>query len=55
MENLDKRNPDNWTTEERDRVVGVFQILLEMDRRQHPERYRKPSRPEKGQHDSIEK
>jgi hypothetical protein len=55
MDNLNKRNPQNWTPEEKDRVVGVFQLLLEMDKKQHPERYRKPPTHEKGQNDILEK
>lgn len=43
MNKEDKKNPDNWTEEERERVVGVFQILLEMDRKQNPDRYKKPN------------
>ena len=31
-----------WTKEERDNIVGAFQILLEMDKKQHPENYKKP-------------
>jgi hypothetical protein len=29
MNQEDKRNPKNWTKEETDRVVAVFQWLLE--------------------------
>jgi hypothetical protein len=42
MNDQDKRNPDNWTTEERDRVVDVFQWLLEQDKKQNPDLYKLP-------------
>lgn len=29
----------NWTSEERDRIVGAFQILLRADRKQNPHLY----------------
>lgn len=44
MNNEDKRNLKNWTDEERDRVVGVFELLLKMDKKQNPDRY-KPIKP----------
>jgi hypothetical protein len=43
MKNKDKKNPKNWTEEERDRVVGFFNLLLKMDRKQNPDRYKKSS------------
>ncbi len=30
-----------WTTEERDRIVAVFEWLLKEDKKQNPEKYRK--------------
>lgn len=42
MNQEDKRNPKNWTKEETDRVVAVFQWLLEQDRKQNPGRYKLP-------------
>ncbi len=38
MNQEDKRNPKNWTKEETNRVVAVFQWLLEQDRKQNPDR-----------------
>lgn len=43
MNQEDKRNPKNWTKEETDRVVAVFQWLLEQDKKQNPDRYKKPT------------
>ncbi|MDD4931288.1 MAG: hypothetical protein PHG66_04075 [Candidatus Colwellbacteria bacterium] len=40
MDQEDKRNPKNWTEEERDRVVGLFQLLLKIDKRQNPDLYK---------------
>jgi hypothetical protein len=48
MNQKDKRNPNNWTQEERDRVVGVFQWLLDQDRKQNPHLYIKKATLEKG-------
>ncbi len=42
MNQEDKRNPKNWTKEETDRVVAVFQWLLDQDRKQNPDRYKLP-------------
>jgi len=39
MNQKDKRNPKNWTKEESDRVVAVFQWLLDQDRKQNPHLY----------------
>jgi len=36
-----KPKSTEWTKEERDNVVGAFQILLEMDKKQHPENYKR--------------
>lgn len=33
-----------WTKEERDRVVAVFELLINMDKKQHPDNYKKSSR-----------
>ena len=41
MNQEDKRNPKNWTKEEADRVVAVFQWLLDQDRKQNPDLYKK--------------
>ena len=49
MNKEDKRNPKNWTKEERDRVVAVFQWLLDQDRKQNPHLYIKKATLEKGQ------
>jgi hypothetical protein len=35
-----KRNPKNCTKEETDRVVAVFQWLLEQDKKQNPDLYK---------------
>ena len=43
MNQEDKRNPKNWTKEETDRMVAVFQWLLEQDKKQNPDRYKKPT------------
>lgn len=43
MNKEDKRNPKNWSKEETDRVVAVFQWLLEQDKKQNPDWYKKPS------------
>jgi hypothetical protein len=43
MENIDKKDPKNWTKEETDRVVAVFQWLLDQDRKQNPHLYKKDS------------
>lgn len=53
-DNLDKKDPKNWTKEEMDRVVGVFQWLIEQDKKQNPERYKRPA-PETRQSDIIKK
>lgn len=43
MNQEDKKNPKNWTKEERDTVVKVFDWLLKQDRKQNPDLYKKPS------------
>lgn len=55
MENIDKRNPNNWTNEERDRVVGAFNLLIEMDKKQNPHLYKKTPTHEKGQNVILKK
>jgi len=40
MDQGDKINPESWTEEERDRVVGVFKLLLQIDKRQNPDLYK---------------
>lgn len=42
MNDQTKRNPNNWTKEETDRVVAVFQWLLEQDKKQNPDLYKLP-------------
>jgi len=49
MNQEDKKNPNNWTREESDRVVAVFQWLLDQDRKQNPHLYTKKTTLEKGQ------
>ena len=41
MNTEDKKNPNNWTQEERDRVVGFFDLLIKMDKEQNPALYKK--------------
>lgn len=48
MNQEDKTNPKNWTKEESDRVVAVFQWLLDQDRNQNPHLYTKKATLEKG-------
>lgn len=55
MNDVNKKDPNNWTEEERDRVVGVFKILLEMDKKQNPHLYVKTPTHEKGRCDIIKK
>jgi hypothetical protein len=42
MNQEDKKNPKNWTEEERDRVVGLFDLLIKMDKEQNPDLYKLP-------------
>ena len=44
MNTKDKRKPENWTPEERERVVKVFEWLLKEDKKQNPHLYKKPKR-----------
>lgn len=37
---MSKKESDNWTEEERKRVVAVFEWLLKEDKKQNPELYR---------------
>ena len=48
MNQEDKRNPKNWTKEESDRVVAVFQWLLDQDRKQNPHLYTKKATSREG-------
>lgn len=48
-----KTNPDNWTQEENDRVVGLFKLLMEIDQRNNPEMYK--SRNSKEPHIVLDK
>lgn len=36
---MSKKESDNWTEEERKRVVAVFEWLLKEDKKQNPENY----------------
>ncbi len=54
MNQEDKRNPKNWTKEENDRVVAVFQWLLDQDRKQNPHLYTKKATLDKGRLTSME-
>lgn len=45
-EQASKPKNTEWTKEERDNVVGAFQILLEMDKKQHPENYKRNKKEE---------
>ncbi len=36
----DKKDPKNWTIEERDGIVGLFELLLKMDKKQNPDLYK---------------
>ncbi len=38
---MPKTHNHNWTDEERDRIVTVFEWLLKEDRKQSPENYQK--------------
>lgn len=40
MNQEDKINPNNWTKEEGDRMVEVFDLLLKMDKKQNPDLYK---------------
>lgn len=42
MNQEEKKNPKNWTKEERDRVVGLFDLLIKMDKQQNPDLYKLP-------------
>lgn len=53
MNSIDKRGPNKWTREEKDRIVGAFKTLLEMDKKQNPELYRKTPMHEKGHCDIV--
>ncbi len=51
----DKKNPKNWTKEETDRVVAVFQWLLDQDRKQNPHLYTKKATLDKGRSKNKER
>ena len=55
MKNIDKRNPENWTWEEKNNFVGFFALLVKVDRRINPHLYKKKATHEKGQPDILEK
>lgn len=40
MNKEDKKNPTNWTNEEQDRVAGLFDLLIKMDKKQNPDLYK---------------
>lgn len=40
MNKKDKKNSNNWTQEERDRLVSLFDLLLKIDKRQNPNMYK---------------
>jgi hypothetical protein len=42
MNQEDKRNTNNWTEEERDGIVGLFDLLIKMDKKQNPDLYKLP-------------
>ena len=44
MNTEDKRKPENWTLQERERVVKVFEWLLKEDKKQNPHLYKKSRR-----------
>ena len=48
MNQEDKRNPKKLTKEESDRVVAVFQWLLDQDKKQNPHLYTKKTTLERG-------
>ncbi len=48
MNQENKKNLRNWTKEESDRVVAVFQWLLDQDRKQNPHLYAEKATLEKG-------
>ncbi len=54
MNEEDKKNPKNWTKEETDRVVAVFQRLLDQDKKQNPHLYTKKATFENGRSDNKE-
>lgn len=37
--NEDDRKAVNWTDEERENIVGFFDLLLKIDKRHNPEKY----------------
>jgi hypothetical protein len=40
MEYKDKRNPENWTQEDLDRIVRSFVWLIKEDKKQNPHLYK---------------
>ena len=42
MNQEDKRNLKNWSQEEKDNFIAVFQWLLEQDKKQNPDLYKFP-------------
>lgn len=55
MNTEDKKNSKNWTKEETDRVVAVFQWLLDQDKKQNPHLYIKKATLEKDRSDNKER
>jgi len=42
MNTEDKKYHTNWTEEERDRIVGLFDLLIKIDKKQNPDLYKLP-------------
>ena len=40
MHQENRKNSKNWTKEERDRIVGFFDLLVQMDKKQNPDLYK---------------
>lgn len=40
MNQVNNKNPKEWSKEERERVVSVFEWLLKEDEKQNPDRYK---------------
>ena len=51
----DRKQSNNWTEEERDRIVGFFDLLIKMDKKQNPDLYRTPKKAglDKDENDAI--
>lgn len=42
MNQKDNKNSNHWTLEERDRIVGLFDLLIKMDKEQNSDLYKLP-------------